>query len=138
MQQATFEFYDELPEDIQWSDEEIETLRLGMPKDAIRMLFDDRTELAIREDVMGWISDAGLDDGGHMRPFSFLACCRSVELDPDALRNAVKFRLKQAVKHRRITVDTVAPSKHRHAGKRPGNALALPNKIDLALFQGLL
>lgn len=138
MQQATFDFYDELPEDIQWSDEEIETLRLGMLQDAIRMLFDDRTETPIREEVMGWINDSGLDGGGHIRPFSFLACCLSVELGPDELRNAIKFRLRRAVKLEPITVDPLARPRHRQAGKRPGNAIALPNKIDLALLSGLL
>lgn len=138
MQQATFEFYDELPEDIQWGDEEIETLRLGMLQDAIRMLFDDRTETPIREEVMGWIDDAGLDGGGRIRPFSFLACCLSVELDPDALRNALKFRLRRAVRGEQVAVDAVARSSIRQAGRRHGKAMTLPNKIDLALFTGLL
>lgn len=64
---------------IAWAEEDKDALREMVLRDALQTMLDGRTGKRTREELWKWI----LTDTG---PFSFVACARTVGVDPHTLR----------------------------------------------------
>jgi len=87
--QIALDFYNEIPPEIQWGEEEVEVLRYGILKDALHLICDKRNSLRERVDTLVWI------EGERDDPFSFKVCCEASGLDPDELHGRILSMLRQ-------------------------------------------
>lgn len=70
------------PEDeVDWTDEDVEQLKIYVWKKSISSLKDRRVCLRTRTECLDWL----LDDSIH--PFSFRSCCNAVNVNPAAIRD---------------------------------------------------
>lgn len=63
-----------------WSDEDIETMREGLLRDALQTILDGRAAERTRQALWGWMMSDALE------PFSFRTCCQAVEVHWEEMR----------------------------------------------------
>jgi hypothetical protein len=69
-----------------WSEAEVQSLRAGILRKAIKTLAHPRVAPKTRGDLLDWI------DSDQIAPFSFRVCCLTEGLDPDRLREMLTAR----------------------------------------------
>lgn len=77
---------------INWTDEDIARIRIGVLKKTLSIFSDGRSCLRARTEALEWL----MDDSIH--PFSFPICCEAIELDAVSLRDKVLEMLKRSKK----------------------------------------
>jgi len=68
---------------VSWSEDDIETLREGILREACHVLLDNRASMATRKDRWKWIND------DRWTAFSFRACAAACYVDHDELRESL-------------------------------------------------
>ena len=70
-------------EEVVWTDEDVEKLRVGLLRRMLNLLDDDRASYESKQESLVWLYS---DD---IEPFSFFVCCDSADVDAYALREKV-------------------------------------------------
>ncbi|MFC1381321.1 MAG: hypothetical protein G8D84_21685 [gamma proteobacterium symbiont of Clathrolucina costata] len=76
-------------EEVEWTDWEIEQLRLYVLKKTLSLFHDRRNCLKARTEALDWL----MDDSIH--PFSYVVCCEVAGVDPDTMRAMVVDAIKR-------------------------------------------